>query len=169
MGANSEFEFQSSKNSSRSTKKSSLHVSTRSPAKKPPKNARVPKSSSRLTVHVSRDLLDDSDSGTANVSRKRKGGAVSAKVHLTSKRAHLSGEVRARSSPRRKEAEKVFIPGERTSPRKRKGRGDREKRAESGVRAAAVQGEDGEDLNESSVKLDDDTFQKVRYSRTSHI
>ena len=153
--------LQASKSSSRSTKKPSLRAQTgtssRSPAKKPAKNvprSRIPKnSSSRLTVHVSRDLLDDSDSGTTN---RRKGRAASAKSHLAKKQSHLTRDSQARSSPRRKD--KVFIPGERTSPRKRKGRGDREKGGESSVKER----EGGEDVNESSVELDEDTFKKVR-------
>lgn len=58
---------------------------------------------------------------------------------------------------------KVHIPGERTSPRKRKVRGDVAKRAEPKRAEPSRAVEDGEgDLSESGVELDADTFQKVR-------
>lgn len=75
---------------------------------------------------------------------------------MASKKARFSEAAGSRSSPRRKE--KVFIPGERSSPRKRKARGDGEKRAEP---SRAVE-EDGErDPGADGVELDDDTFKRV--------
>jgi hypothetical protein len=55
--------------------------------------------------------------------------------------------------------ERVFIPGERSSPRKRKGRGSgEEKRVEPDV------AEEKEDHDESNIVLEDEIFAKVRCS-----
>ena len=62
-----------------------------------------------------------------------------------------------RSSPRRRD--KVFIPGERTSPRKRKGRDNGK---DPGVVSIEEMEENGNLDDEGSVQLDDDTFQKVK-------
>ena len=176
--------MQSSKGSSRSSKKLLHSSSSRGSPAKPKQGGRghthASKNSSsqqHLTVNISRDLIDTGDSDTAsNASgrrsrRKRKGASAKAALPPT-KRTHLSA-VKTRSSPRAspRRKERVFIPGERTSPRKRKGRGtaggDAEKilGAESGGEEA-IEGVAGEEVEEESVELDDDTFKKVRKSGT---
>ncbi len=62
----------------------------------------------------------------------------------------------ARNSPRIKE--RVHIPGERSSPRKRKRRGEGEKRVEPELEGGGGRVE----LDGNGVELDEDTFKKVR-------
>lgn len=168
--------MQSSKTSSRSSKKS-VHTVPRIPAKTkkasrshgskaaPPPHAARP-AHPHLTVNISRDLLDgeqDSDTGsnassTRTSHRRRAATSKSRRLLPPAKRSHLSEE-RVRSSPRRKD--KVFIPGERTSPRKRKGRGNG--KAPNVVVSIEEMEGNGDLDDQGGVELDDETFQKVSF------
>lgn len=118
-------------------------------------------------MNISRDLLEgESDtgsnaSGTRTRSRKR-GAPFGANASPAKKTELVSRQTRLAANSRKREMEKVIIPGERTSPRKRKGRGDVEKRVESSVEEE----EEGEGEREVDPDgLDDDTFKEVKGHR----
>ena len=145
-------------------------------AKKPSRHTAAPDSTpnSHLTVNISRELLEregDSDTGSSvsgrrTSSRRRK--TVSSQQQLPrAKRVELGvaeggqGKSKPTGSRSRGRKQKVFIPGERTSPRKRKVRGDGGGNDMEKVEGVAERGKLS-DLEDSSVELDDDTFKKVK-------
>lgn len=119
---------------------------------------------SQLTVNIARDLLDVDGGGSDT------GSNASSNTRRSSRRRGnktTPSQPRPSPSPNRKvraRRERVFIPGERSSPRKRKGH-ENAKEKGTGMGAEKQVQSDGKekshDPNDSSVELDDDTFKQV--------
>ena len=121
-----------------------------------------------LTVNILRELLDaegdsDADSNASGVAHTQSRRKASSNHHYSeTKKTRLNATETSRNGGKansRRRKDRVFIPGERTSPRKKRGHETESKGEEEKVGEVRERTSDLED--NSGVVLDDKTFQKV--------